>query len=989
MKAKDKSSGMANVTTVQTSCIQENHEDDECRENIPPGVAAVTRTPKLKVQVEDVVGYSSTQQSGENEPLSDTCTFSTPAPTNGNVKAKSRLSGLQSALTPILKYLNIGNKCSSPETLTCGNNPHATAPSLSFGNTMANCQKSTGDSSQRSNTDFTSSHSGRSLGDTNASMCWLADEYLPEITLLDVTCDTTMQLTKNNLALPDIVPSTPVTAGSVRTFITPQPFTNLNTTPQICPQNNTLDPPQSNIGSPKAESEAKGQASAVSKNTTQTSLVMNHSSSACETGGSCDGLDGTFDRRSLQKSGVLGEAGAATFCPQNDTFNTKPSKKNGTITVSETNSCDSHQTSQDKPSPSKVCNAKENYSQIDPAEVSKYNWITASKDPNDNMVDIPESIDAPLRWLDDRFFPEITLLDVTCDSGLSPKGKMSSTEDSFQNSMPSSALSGQIVAEPGTLDMTQSEDLSSTLDGNITHTISSLSEQSKCVGENIPKASLEVTQDISMGSVLEDNQPSLVPSGQNMVKTQASVEDRLGTHPANVTHDINSSSDMSVPCAASQSSASDTQCNTSSKNVTFELHGEPVATSYSVDANNEELLTSHDAELTRKVPQPNPKTAGSANGTFTIVEQLSNLTRSTNANTTTQIQCPQNKTLELPPSNVNSPKVESETNDEPTSVSENTTETSPVINQNCSPVKPSGSCDVQNVTFDRHSLQKSTDNTVLGEAGATTFSLQDNTLNMKSSKQNGTITVSETSSSDQAQAHQSTLDKVCHSTSRPKDNNSEVHPPKVSKHNGTTASTDSDAKTVSTPESPFESNPAVEVASGAAQRETKDHSQSGLPMRDGLSDTLGYQSMDTEENKGNTFNLDDTLDLRADSLITSTPMINSKMFNFHTGREEGKTIGAQKKLYGDCPSKPDGQVPPDVPSNIGCDRKTLLTQPAVKSLLPPLKAASQLLKNKPASALPGRFEPVTSGLPVTRQRTQAEALRNTASASDAPQVVGF
>lgn len=964
VKAKDKSSGMANVTTVQTSCIQENHEDDECRENIPPGVAAVTGTPKLKVQVEDVVGYSSTQQSGENEPLSDTCTFSTPAPTNSNVKAKSRLSGLHSALTPILRYLNIGNKCSSPETLTCGNNPHATAPSLSFGNTMANCQKSTGDSSQRSNTDFTSSHSGRSLGDTNASVCWLADECLPEITLLDVTCDTTMQLTKNNLALPDMH-STPATAGSVCTFITPQPSTNLNTTPQICPQNNTLDPPQSNIRSPKVESEAKGQASAVS--------VMNQCSSACETGGSCDGLDVTFDRRSLQKSGVLGEAGAATFCPQNDTFNTKPSKKNGTITVSETNSCDSHQTSQDKPSP-KVCNAKENYSQIDPAEVSKYNWITASKDPNDNMVDIPESIDAPLRWLDDRLFPEITLLDVTCDSEFSPIGKMSSTEDSFQNSMPSSALSGQTVAEPGTSDMTQSEDLSSTLDGNITHTTSSLSEQSdKCVGENIPKASLEVTRDISVGSVLEDSQPSLVPSGQNMVKTRASVEDTLG---ANVTHDISSSSDMSLRSAVSQSSASDTQCNTSSKNVAFELHGEPVPTSYSVDANNEELLTSHDAELTRKVPQPNPKTAESANGTFTIVEQLSNLTRSTNANTTAQIQCPQNKTLKLPPSNVNSPKVESETNDEPTSVSENTTETSPVINQNCSSVKPSGSCDVQNVTFDRHSLQKSSNNTVLGEAGATTFSLQNNTFNMKSSKQNGTITVSETSSND---SHQSTLDKVCNSTSSPKDNNSEVHPPKVSKHNGTTASTDSDAKTVSTSESTFESNPAVGIASGAAQRETKD----------GLSNTLGYQSMDTEENKGNTFNLDDTLDLRADSLITSTPMINSKMFNFHTEREEGKTIGAQKKLYGDCPSKPDVQVPPDVPSNIGCDRKKLLPQPAVKSLLPPLKAASQLLKNKPASALPGRFEPVTSGLPVTRQRTQAEALRNSASASDAPQVVGF
>ncbi|XP_051273896.1 uncharacterized protein LOC127373456 isoform X2 [Dicentrarchus labrax] len=863
---------MANETTMQTSCSQEGHEVDECRENIPPGVTAAG---KLKVQV----GDSSTQPSGEFEPLSDTCTFSTPAPTssNGGVKMKSRLSGLQSALTPILKYLNIGNKCPSPEPLKDVNSP---------------CQKSTGGSGQHPNSDSSRSHSGQ-LGDMSAPVCWLNDEYLPEITLLDVTSDATMQLTRNDSALPNSVPATPVTAGSVKSTF------------------NTLQPSQ---------------------------LTSSHQISCGST--------------------ILGEASATT---QNDTFNAKSlSKQNGTITVSETSSSD-------KPSPpAMVCNATGNHSQL-----SKH-YETTSKDPNAKM-DIPESIDAPLRWLDDRYFPEITLLDVTRDSELSPGVEISSMEvtqdmspvDGLQCNIPSSEFSGQIVAEPGTLDTIKSEDLSSTLDGNATHTISSFGEQfgEKCVGENIPKVPLEVTRDISTGSVLEDSQPS------------TSAEDTLGTHPANVTHDITSSSDMSVQCAASQFSTSDMQCSTNSKNVTTELPDEPVVTTNTVEVNNEELLTSHDAELTSKVPQPSSKPGGSVNGTFTIAEQ-SNLSTSTNLNTTTQIPCPQSKTLDLAPSNVNSPKVESDGRDQASSVSNNTTEISPVINR--------GSCDVQNITFDKHSLQKSSGNSILGQAGATSFCLQNNTFDTKSpSKQNGTITVSETSSSD---SQQNTSDKpsppkVCNATSTPKDNNSEVHPPELSKHNGTTASTDTHAKMEGTPESTFEVNPAVEVASGDGRRESKDHSQSGLPMRYGLSDTLGHQSMDTEDNKANTLNLDDTLDLRADALITSTPMTNCKMFNFYDEQQERKTIGAQKKLYGDGPSKPDGQAPSDVPSNIVCDRKTFLTQTSAKSVLPPLKPASQLLKYKPASILPGRFELLTSGLPMTRQRTQAEALRN----SDASQ----
>lgn len=851
---------MANVTAAQISCTEEDHKNEECCENIPPGVITVPGTPKLKVQVKDVVGYSSKQQRGEKEPLSDNCNFSIPAPKDSSIKA------------------------SSPETLTRGNNSHLTVSSFSSSNIMANCQKQTGSSSQRSVADSTS----QSVDFTGASVSWLADENMPEITLLDATCDTTMEMTGDSLALSGSMSSTPVTAGSGHTFISPLPSINLKATPKRCPQNQASD------------------------------LVP-------------------FDKHSLQKSTTLREARA------------------------------------------RACNAQENPSQVDPAIVSKHTGIIASKDPDAKISDVPESIDAPLRWLDDRYFPEITLLDVTCDAVFSPKPSSLATQgipsvDSLQNAVPSPRRE-QVVVEPGTSDVVPSN-LSSKFNDNVSHTASTQSGKNVC--ENLPEASLEVTRDISMDSSLEDSQPSLVPDDQNMV-TATSLKDVKSTHPVNVTHDMGSSSETSVSCVASLSSASDTQCN-SSKNVTFEPHSEPVDISHSVNASSEELHTSHEAELTRKVPQPQPKTSGSANGTFTAVEQFPNLSTSTHANTTTQTQCLQNKTIEPPESDLKSPEGQSEAKDKPTSVCKTTTETTS-INHSVSSEKQNTSCDVQNVTFDRHSLQKSTGCTVLGEAGGATFSLESNTFNIKSSLQNGTITISDTSSSDsqQSASDKPSLPTVCNSTSSPKDNNSEVQPAKMPESNQTSAGADCSAKTICSPEGTFETNPAVEVVSGAAQCETKDHSQSGL------SDTFSHQS---EANNGNTFNLDDTLDLKAESLVTSTPMVNSKMFNFHMEREEGQTTAAQKKLYVDAATKLDAQVSSDIPSNIICDRKTFLTQPAAKSMLPPLKATSQLLKNRAASALPGRFEPFKSCLPVTRQRTQAETLRNPAAA-EASEVVGL
>ncbi|XP_068438625.1 serine-rich adhesin for platelets-like [Clinocottus analis] len=575
---------------------------------------------------------------------------------------------------------------------------------------------------------------------------------------------------------------------------------------------------------------------------------------------------------------------------ESQTFNAKPSRQTGPET-SETSS--SH-------------DAQENNSEVH----SQHNR-TENTDPDEKMVDLSENMFAGMRWMDGRFCPEITLLDLTRESEVSHEGELSS---------------------------------------------------------------MEVTQE----NIFENRRPSLEPSDSNMVKIQTSAEETFDTLSSDVTPNINDSSAVSVQCAASQFSTSD--CNTSSKNVTLELHGEPLVTLSAAEANNEEPLTSLDAELSSKKTRPSLETSGSLNSMLTS-PQSSQLNFSPDLSITDPIPCPMNTTLDLPPSNEKCPKAESKATDQATSFSKNTTETSLVMTETFSDVKATGPSDMQNVTIDRHSLHKSSSNTFLGDAVAAIVCLQNNTFDAKP-KQNDTISFSETSSSDSCRnTFDNSTPHLCNATSSPNEINSEAQ---TSDHKGTFSNT----KMVDTPESTFEVNPAVEVASGVGQYETMDRSKSGLPLTDGLSDTPGHQNMDVKNNKANSFNLDESLDLRADHVSTSTPMTTSSIVSISIQQTyRNKTIMGQKRLYGDGASKPDSQFPSDVPSNIACERKTFLAHPAAKSLLPPSRAASQLLRYKPASTtLSGRFDALTSSLPMTRQRTQA--LRNSA-VPNAPQTSGI
>ncbi|XP_029977513.1 uncharacterized protein LOC115410169 [Sphaeramia orbicularis] len=839
---------MANETTVQNSYItdQEVHEADDCRENIPPDSSVSVETSKVKFQ--DLEKHACSQTSGENNPLSDTCTLETPAPTsrNSRVKAKSRISGLQSALTPILKYLNIGKKSPSPEPFNHGNSP----PIFSFGNSTSKLTESI---TQNPKPGFSTSHSGQSSG-----IHWICDEYLPEITLLDVTCDSTMDLTRNGLAHSDCVPGIPVCAQDV-TKKTEQAF-DLNLNSKI---SSTLTP-------------------------------VRHLHNEFLPEISLLDVTADFSMQRARSGSARSDSGSGT-----------------------------------------PASAKE---MVKKPEVYDANL-------NSKMSLTPKIGRSSVQSLQGE-----TTLEATCD--LSPA-------DGSKNTMSSSKLR-QTMSESAD-DQCSIENMSGTIPGDITHTISINEVSDNCEGGDARKAPLDVTQDISMAS------DSSRPSSENSGQTPA--EDRFGAHPVNVTRDISSSSNMSVQCHMCQSSAS-LHDNTSSKNVTCEHHPEPAKTSNSVETDNTELTASHNTQLTCRGTSQN--TTVSLNSTFTTVKS-SQFSASMDSNTSAQMSDPQNKTLDRPSSNISSPVV-THTNQTGSSP-KNTSETSSIINKSCSSVKANETFDVQNSTFNKHSIQKSSGIIILAESGTTPICLQNNTFEMK--HVNGTITLSETASSD---GHHNTFDKASppKATATPKDNNTEVHTPELSSvQSEKTPDADPNAKQVAPPERTFEANPAVDVTSEANNGDTKVNLGIALPAAHRLSDCLSHQSMNMDSNMPNVFNLDDTLDLRSESLITSTPMPTCKMFNFTSEREDGKIIAAQKKLYGDGPSQAAGQTSSEMPSNIICDRKTLLTQPAAKSFLPLMKPPSQLLKYKPASTLPMK----ASGLPMTRQRSQAEALKNTAVAN--------
>lgn len=606
---------------------------------------------------------------------------------------------------------------------------------------------------------------------------------------------------------------------------------------------------------------------------------------------------------------------------------------------------------------------------------------TTPKQMDVNLHLKPLSTATPFQWLWDEILPETTLLNDTYDTplhltrnasvrsgsvpgtptcktempkpvqilGLNPNSNLNftltpktdsprseqeppsleTTHDCSPNKRPSSEMS-EIILEKSSkseMDRSSKETLSSTFTGNLTHSIDLCSEISdSLIVEDVKNSQLQETRDISTSSVSKSSKTSPVDCGKSWDKMQIAADCTLASQTVTITCDLSSSREMSVQCHGSQSLASN------SINVTSEPQVEPVETT----SPEEELRHNSGLKVTKQ------STAGSLNNTFTAV-QLSELSTASN-----QVLNPQSRTIDLSTSN-NGSDILTETQQADLSAKSSTE-----------------SCDMKNHTFEKNSLQKSSGNTLLEESGATKIQLH-NTFETKPS---GTINNTETSSSDKCK-------NLTEMTSPSPVNNAtttEACPLQVSGNDKIQASTDHKSKTADTHESTSDVNPAVEENFGASASsgEAKDSLNGGHTF----SESLNHQNVFTEHYKADTFNLDSTLEFKLDSQFTSTPMSTSKPFTFTSEREVGKTTAAQKKLYGGGPCKPV-QGNTEMPSNIVCDRKTFLRQPATKSFLPTIKAQLLLTKFKPESTLPKCSALFTSGRPLTRQ---TEALKMNATA---------
>lgn len=856
---------MANTTATQAVSIQEDPEADECRENIPPRAPnAVDSSKREDPGLNGTESFTSKLEE-DNMQVFDAHVFSTPAPKNkpSEDQAKSRWSGVQSALTPILKYLNIGNKSSSPEPFTIPNSPKFAVP---FGFPAANRHMSIGES--------TGLISGEDFSMIN-------NECMPEVTLFDLTADSMIQPTINDSILPESQPVTPQLYGKGKNA-----------------QGNTRD--HQNSLSAKVD----------------------------------ESLESVFSFRGIM----------------------------------------------------------------------------------------------------DNYLPEITLLDVSRDSELSPLGQMSSMDVApdtpspghLESSRAPSDHSEQIMTELGKSDTITNEDLSGASVNSV-----------QCSRQTLVKGSFEATQDFSMGSTLENSGFSSETSGQKVEKSQNSEGPRVLNVTCDLCSSIDTSQDANISASGIERSVpevysnhkekpdsvdpetdtkvtnkgsqqspesettgqkvercqnSDTIC-TKVMNITHEidpcgdtsaqtallssfvleksipeLESEPKEKPDSVEAKTEELPTSRDSKSPSKESQQSLKSDVSANGTFTV-GQPSMTSTPPEINATGPSSCPKNETLDLTAADVSNPKGVSESRDQQSSVNTKT-EASLAINKSSSGENEGTYSIVQNATVDGDSLQKS--KLQIGSALGITASLghQNDTFDCKvPSQQNGTITLPEISSSESRSSVVNTsAPKAPNSTSTLKHDCSEEQSSKLQR-NEVTATFEPEVKQDGSPNKVFEANPALEPVDGNGKSECKDLSQSGLPVNDSFSDLSNHQTSDTVTIKAHSFNLDETLDLRAECLTTSTPMPSSKVFSYDRKQEAGQVLVAQKKLYREPPNEPSHTMP----SNIIGDRKTFFKQPAAKHLYPPSKTASQLLKrNPPAAAM---------GLPIKQPRT------NCAPVSEEQQVV--
>ncbi|XP_077595797.1 uncharacterized protein LOC144212056 [Stigmatopora nigra] len=162
---------------------------------------------------------------------------------------------------------------------------------------------------------------------------------------------------------------------------------------------------------------------------------------------------------------------------------------------------------------------------------------------------------------------------------------------------------------------------------------------------------------------------------------------------------------------------------------------------------------------------------------------------------------------------------------------------------------------------------------------------------------------------------------------------------------------DTDLKT-STLQGTLEVDLNQESTSKAVQCEPKDHLQS--LVCDESIHTIGKRLV-----------FDDSVDI-GQNLMASTPVTLGKMEGFVAKPGQGQLKAALKK-FGVAASKTEAEVqaPNAIASNVAT--KKILFEPVTKASLPNLKATSLLPKFKPTASLPGRSGVAASGVPLMKR----------------------
>ncbi|XP_021166224.2 uncharacterized protein LOC105917551 [Fundulus heteroclitus] len=865
---------MANNTTTHASYIQEDPLADE---NIPPE----RPNPADSSEFENAAlnKMERIPSGGNDVNVFDAHVFSTPVPKNksGEGQVASRLTGFPSALTPVLRYLNIGNKSPSPELFKHPKPPNLSVPS-SF--PAANCQKSAGESRRR-------------ISDEDFSM--INDECLPEMTFCDLSA---MQLTTNDSVLPDSLQASPHPYGTK---------THLQT--RAGDQNSLSElPPLSTDYPVRVDRDFE-------TNLSSHGLIDNYLQDITLLELTQDlELSPVDQTSSVDFTPVLSPAGRLQASDHSEQILTELGKSdtitNEELSVTSVNSAQ--------------CAVKASLDVTQDVTMGRTLENSGSSDTSARAINVTHDLTSscnisssgingsiPGFYSEPREKPGSVEMEV-----LQTSGETTASRDGSQQN-PESDTGGQEV------EMSENSDADARAI-NVTHDLNSSCKISASgINGSIPEFYSEPAMEVSRDG--SQQSPESDTGGQEVEKYQNPDGDSLCTKAINITREINHEA----------SALSATLSSWTTDGSIPGLEPEPKGTPHSA-----ELPPGCGTESTSKESRQSP-TSDVSNGQFTVERASA---------ASPPVCCHNNETLDLPTADGG------ESGEQQSSDSVKT-EASCVKNESTVAVE-------QDASFHEVHLQKP--KIQMGCASGKTPASLGHRINASDckppSEQNATITLSEMSSSvtQQSCLGNASAPKAVNLTTTLKEECSENHASKLQRN-------EPDAKTDGSPSRTSDARPALEPAAASGGCERRDGSQSGLQAADDVFDLSNQESLDSITSKTHTFNLDETLDLRAEISSTSTPMPNCKMFTFESKREAGQGLAPQRKLYGNLPNMASEKAP----SSIVCERKTFLPPSAPKHLLPPSKPAGQLLTSRPPTA--------ATGLPVKRHRPEGDSGKSAAS----------